>query len=251
MLTASFLFILGLLCFVGVILSVIFTIISFANSKQGKYIWLASFFVCLIGLILSIFIFVNKAVNKVQSLAEGFETQVEESMRGMTDSLSKQLNNDVLIQNNEHIKTLMGWNKDTTTYIPNQFYSYLGFQNYYRFPLKFPYSIHCSPFKDNGELYNEKQVERFDENDNGEINMNVASISKLALDEHYLLLEQVNIINNKAQKTYCLFQFENEEQEIFTSTKELFKAARNKGYKGADTLMSIESYATLFEESMP
>lgn len=247
MLTASFLFIIGLFCFIGTILSVIFTIISFANSKPSKYAWLIGFFVSLIGLILCIFLFVNKAVNKVQSLAENLETQMEETMQDFSDSLSKQMSNDIVISNNEHIKTLMSWNKDSLTYVPNQFYSYLGFQNYYRFPLKYPYSIHCSPFKDNGEMYNEKQVERFDENDNGEINVNIANISKLALDQNYILMEQLSIINNKAQKTYCLFNFNNEEQTIFTSTKELFKCARSKGYKGADTLMSIETYAKLFE----
>ena len=156
-----------------------------------------------------------------------------------------------MLQNNEHIKTLMSWTTDSATVIPNQFYSYLGFQNYYRFPLKFPYSIHCSPFKDNGELYNEKVVQRFDENDNGEINMNVASISKLALDENYLLIEQLNIINNKSQKTYCLFNFRSEEQTIFTSEKELFKIAQSMGFKGKQKLMSIEEYAKLFEEQTP
>ncbi len=161
------------------------------------------------------------------------------------------MNNDAILQNNEHIKTLMSWNSDSTMSIPNQFYSYLGFQNYYRFPLKFPYSIHCSPFKDNGELYNEETVQRFDENDNGEINMNVASISKLALDENYLLIEQLNIINNKSQKTYCLFNFNNQEQSIFTSEKELFKTALNKGFKGKQKLISIEEYALLFEEQRP
>lgn len=245
-LKAGMLIILGFLCLVGVILSIVFTIISFANSKPHKYSWLSAFFVCLIGMIMCIYLFINKAVNKIQSLTDEFGNQIEQSMQGLSDSLSH--SNDALLQNNEHLQKLKSYDADSII-VPNQFYTYLGFESYYRFPLRYPYSIHCSPFRDNGELFNEKNVIQFDINDNGESTTNILNISKLALDRNYLLLEQsiTSTRSNKIEKKYLLFSFDNDQKEEAFSEKELLKLAKSKGFKGSNSLMTIEEYDLLFK----
>lgn len=245
-LKAGMLIILGFLCLVGVILSIVFTIIGFANSKPHKYSWLTAFFVFLIGMIMCIFLFINKAVNKIQSLTDEFGNQIEQSMQGLSDSLSH--SNDALLQTNEHLQKLKSYDADSMT-VPNQFYTYLGFESYYRFPLRYPYSIHCLPFRDNGELYNEKNVIQFDINDNGESTTNILNISKLALDKNYLLLEQsiTSTRSNKVEKKYLLFSFDTEQKEEASSEKELLKLAKAKGFKGSNTLMTIEEYDLLFK----
>lgn len=198
-LKAGLLIIFVFLCLVGVILTIVFTIIGFANSKPHKYSWLTAFFICLIGMIICIYLFINKAVNKIQSLTDEFGNQIEQSMQGISDSLSH--SNDALLQTNNHLQKLKSYDADSITVL-NQFYTYLGFESYYRFPLRYPYSIHCSPFRDNGELYNEKNVIQFDINDNGESTTNILNISKLALDKNYLLLEQsiTSTRSNKIEK---------------------------------------------------
>ena len=204
-LKAGLLIILVFLCLVGVILTIVFTIIGFANSKPHKYSWLTAFFICLIGMI-------------------------------------------ALLQTNNHLQKLKSYDADSIT-VPNQFYTYLGFESYYRFPLRYPYSIHCSPFRDNGELYNEKNVIQFDINDNGESTTNILNISKLTLDKNYLLLEQsiTSTRSNKIEKKYILFSFNTAQKEEAFSEKELFKLAKNKGFKGSNSLMTIEEYDLLFK----
>ncbi len=245
-LKAGMLIILGFLCLVGVILSIVFTIVGFANNKPHKYSWLTAFFVFLIGMITCIYLFINKAVNKIQSLTDEFGNQIEQSMQGLSDSLSH--SNDALLQTNEHLQRLKSYDTDSIT-VPNQFYTYLGFESYYRFPLRYPYSIHCSPFRDNGELYNEKNVIQFDINDNGESTTNILNISKLALDKNYLLLEQsiTSTRSNKIDKKYLLFSFDSEQKVEVSTEKELLKLAKNKGFKGANALMSLEEYDLLFK----
>lgn len=245
-LKAGLLIILVFLCLVGVILTIVFTIIGFANSKPHKYSWLTAFFICLIGMIICIYLFINKAVNKIQSLTDEFGNQIEQSMQGISDSLSH--SNDALLQTNNHLQKLKSYDADSNT-VPNQFYTYLGFESYYRFPLRYPYSIHCSPFRDNGELYNEKNVIQFDINDNGESTTNILNISKLTLDKNYLLLEQsiTSTRSNKIEKKYILFSFDTAQKEEAFSEKELFKLAKTKGFKGSNSLMTIEEYDLLFK----
>ena len=134
-LKAALIIILAILCLIGVVLSIVFTIISFANNKPHKYSWLTAFFVCIIGMVMCIYLLVNKAVNKIKSVTEEFGHTIEQSMTNYSDSLNN--THSELLQTNDHVKKLVTYTNDTT--ISTQFYTYLGFENYYRFPLKFPY----------------------------------------------------------------------------------------------------------------
>lgn len=252
MATAGLLFILGLLCLVGTILAIVFTIISFANNKSSKYTWLTILFISIIGLVFSIVTFVNKAVNKVESLTQ----QVTETFENFTDSLSQQMSDSlnigqaVLLSNNEQILLLKDYStQNKTENAPEQFYTYLGFGNYYRYPLTYPYSLHCNLFKDDGELFNEENVVRFDENDNGERSLNIENIKKIAFDNKWLLVEYMAELRetNKTEMRFVLFSFEDAKRTDCNSEKELYKTAIQKGYNGNKKLISIEDYNLLFQ----
>jgi hypothetical protein len=131
---------------------------------------------------------------------------------------------------------------------PEQFYTYLGFRDYYRFPLRFPYSIHCLDTPDNGELYNEANVGRFDENDNGEIYSGISNIHKIAFDKSFLLIEQA-VTSTRTDKIihhYILYSLDTEKKEEASSLTKLIQLAKEKGYSGPDTLMTVEQYSRLF-----
>jgi hypothetical protein len=252
MATAGLLFALGLLCLVGTILALVFTIISFANNKSTKYTWLTILLICIIGLVFSIVTFVNKAVKKVESLAE----EASETFQNYTDSLSQQMSDSLnidqyqLLSNNEQIKLLKDYSiQNNSENVPEQFYTYLGFGNYFRYPLTYPYSLHCNLFKDDGELFNEENVVRFDENDNGERSLNIENIKKIAFDNKWLLVEYMAELRetNKTEMRFVLFSFEDAKRTDCNSEKELYKTAIQKGYKGNKKLISIEDYNLLFQ----
>ena len=246
--SAGILILLGIVSLLLAIVSLIFAVIGFANNKSNKYGWLAGFLIALVALIFCIVLVVRKAVNKVSSIGSSAFEQFEDfngDIQEYDDSL-KQSRNEI-VKTNEQIKLLKTYYPDSAS-VNDDFYSYLGFQTYLRLPIRYPYSIHCLNVYDNGELFNEKNVTRFDENDNGEIDLNTVSISKLSFDQNYLLLEQ-NITSTRSEKVvqhFILFSFETEKKEEASSLNDLLKLAKSKGYKGSEKLMTLEEYSRLF-----
>lgn len=249
-LNALLIILLGILCLIGTILSVIFAIIGFANNRPGKFAWLTGFFVCLIGMGLCIFLFVTKAVNKVKHFTETLNEHMSSSLQNYSDSLT--YSSQQQLQANGHIKRLKGYYPDSAR-VPDQFYYYLGFDTYYRFPLRYPYSIHCNLFKENGDLYDESRVTRFDENDNGEMHSGIGQIDRIALDKNYLLIDR-KVSSTRAAAPihhYVLFHFDSGKSEEAATEKELIRLAKQKGYQGAEKLITINEYNDLFQTEVP
>lgn len=247
--TAVTLIVLGLLCLAGTIISLIFTIISFAGGKPGKFGWLSGMLVSLTGLVICIFVFVRKAVHKMEEVSSNMITQYSEAVDtfNATNASGEDMRS-YLLKDNAQTALLESYANDTT--INKQFYTYFGFRDYYRFPLRYPYAIHCFDLRDNGYLFNEKDVSHFNENNNDDIDLNIPGIKKLAFDQKLLLLEQQNEVtggNTSGPKSeYILFEFDSEQISRHPDTKTLFREAKAKGYGGPDSLMTIEQYNALF-----
>ncbi len=246
-LNAALLIGLGIICLIVIIVALIFGVIAFANNKSGKYIWLVTFLIGLTGLILCIVFMVRRAVNAVEDFTENTIGQFE----NMTDSLSslKNVDQHEANFNSDQIKLLKSYlDPAMLSNEPEEFYTYLGFKDYYRYPLRYPYSIHCMYEKNNGELYNEIKVTRFDENDNGEIYSGISNINRFGFDKNYLLIEQA-LSSTRTDKTiyhYILFDLEIEKKEEVATLQKLLQLAKTKGYTGPDTLMTAEQYGKLF-----
>ncbi len=238
---------LGITCLIMAVIALIFGIIAFANNKQGKFIWLTTFLGSLVGLVICITMFVSKATSAVQNFTENAIGQFE----NFGDSLSKLESIDTHQANETSSQITLLKNylpENAVGNEPEQFYTYLGFRDYYRYPLRFPYSIHCINIQENGELYNEANVVRFDENDNGEIYAGISNIHKIAFDKTYLLIEQ-SIPSTRTDKIihhYVLYNLDTEKKEEVPSLIKLIQLAKEKGYQGPDTLMTMEQYGNLF-----
>lgn len=242
--SAVALVILAFVCLAGVIVGLVFMVIAFANNKPGKFGWLAGVLLAALGMAACIFFTVQKAVHKVEEIskeaAEGFENALDTLGSGED-------NRAYVLTSNKQVELLKSYSKEP---VKDQFYTYFGFRDYYRFPLRYPYAIHCIDVRDNGYLYNERNVERFNESDNGEVDLNIPGIKRLAFDGRFLLLEQQNEIagdNGHNNSTlYQVFEFDKDTAYTAKNLKHLFILARQKGYSGPDTLMTIEQYNGLF-----
>jgi hypothetical protein len=240
---------LGALCLIMAVLALIFGVIALANNKPAKFIWLTVFLSSLAGLIVCIFIVVRKAVHAVEDFAENTAEQFDTYGDSLAGHLESSLNKHEISPSSPQIKVLKGYlpanilNKE-----PEAFYTYSGFKDYYRYPLRYPFSIHCMYSKNNGELYNEVNVTRFDENDNGEMYSGISNINKIAFDKNFLLIEQevTSTRTDKIINHYILFNFETEKKEEAPSLSKLFQIAKEKGYAGPDTLMTLAQYHLLF-----
>lgn len=243
--TAALLIGLGIICLILTVIALIFGIIAFANNKPNKFIWMTVFLCSIIGLLICIFTFVRKTVNAVENFTENAVGQIE----NMTDSLTNYQSVDMhqASSTSENIKLLKSYLSNAGSE-PEEFYTYLGFQDYYRYPLRYPFSIHSMYGHLDGELYNEVNVTRFDENDNGEVYSGISNINKIAFDKTYVLMEQA-VSSTRTNKTiyhYILFNFDTEKKEEAPSLIKLFDLAKEKGYAGPDTLMTLEQYYLLF-----
>lgn len=244
MATAGLLIGLGIICFMGTLLCLVFTIITFANNKQSKWGWLSGMFLCLIGLSVCVFLVVRKTVNKVKNFTHNTLEQFENYAKDIEHSADSLQYHKAIGPQVQLLKSY----SDSASHIPEQFYTYFGFKDYYRFPLTYPYSIHCNYYKGNGELYNEANVVHFDENDNGETYIGPDNITRLTFDKNWLLIEQTKTSTrtDKLITHYFLFDFVTEKQTEVHTEKDLFKLAKEKGYTGSDSLMTIEAYDRLF-----
>lgn len=227
--------ILGLICLVACVITLIFMVIAYANRKPSKHLWLLGFLSSLVGLGACIFL----AMWLVAEKTADFKNKITDSVAyENTDLYQTTLKNPQVI----YLQSLV------SEKAPDDFYLYLGYQDYRRYPLRYPYSLHLDYYITHAELYNEKNVLRFDETNNGEIYEDLDNIERFNFDKNLLLIQQQtsSTRSNKPVIHYQLFDFNTRELKKVNTLDELFKLAKQKGYVGADSLVSIKNYELLF-----
>ncbi|MCD6020227.1 MAG: hypothetical protein K0S53_3348 [Bacteroidetes bacterium] len=250
MLNTALLIGIGVVCLIMTVLALIFGVISLANNKPAKFLWLTVFLTSLVGLIVCIFIVVRKAVHAVEDFAENTAEQFDTYADSLAGHLkTSSIERHEINPSSPQIKILKSYlPANILNNEPEAFYTYAGFKDYYRYPLRYPFSIHCMYSTTGGELYNEVNVTRFDENDNGEMYSGISNISKIAFDKNFLLIEQ-EVSSTRTDKIinhYILFNFETEKKEEAPSLSKLLQLAKEKGYGGPDSLITLEQYHSLF-----
>ena len=247
MVLKGFLFII-LIALSGLLLlvSLIFLIIRLSENHPKKWNWLWISLISLAILVASIFFLVRKVVNTAHVYGESIAKQMEESFQGM-DTLSdfhyKLIDSSSL---NPTIKQLKAFEeKNNSEKAPDQFYVYLGFRDYYRMPITYPFSLHCIDVLETASLFNEKYVVDYNTSDNGEIDSHLNDITAFAFDANGLIGKQKNYDDKKEK--FMIYDFSNDKSSQFNSEKEAFKAAKKQfDYAGADTLISVINYHRLF-----
>lgn len=147
--------------------------------------------------------------------------------------------------NNFQIKLIKSYIPDSTLeQIPNKYFSYFGFRDWWRYPLVYPYSIRCIDRIDYGYLCNEKNAIDIANSSEGVKQLNIDNIRKFTFDKRFMF----GIIQKRSseQIQYFKFNFENENQEFYSSEKELKNAMNEANFDGDTTMMSLVKYNSLF-----
>ncbi len=230
---------------IGFLVCFVFFIIRVSTGHKHRWNWLIAGIISLLILLFSIFLFVHKVVNAVKDLGHHVEKQFEESMEDLQKLDSSYKYND--LNTNETIKKLKEFetmNKETN--VPKEFYVYYGFADYYRMPLTYPFSLHCTDVLETATLYNEENVTEFNINDNGEVETDIYGIEEFAFDNS-ALIAKVKASGDK-KEMYTVYSFTASKMASFTTAKEAFKTARKDfGYRGYDTLINVLEYNKLFK----
>lgn len=234
-------FIFGILC----IICLVFGIISFANSKKGKYFWLIGFLISILALLSCIWLLVNKISTRAKDFISGIEKGIEMNIDSATASQSYYMTDSLHSKQIQYLKLIEP--EEFKGRIPNQFYSYLGFRDYYRMPLLYPFSIHCIDQTDRGSLFYELNVERFDASDNGEKSLNIDGITHFSFDSNILLYKQLYDSESKTEK-YLIYFFDSGNTEEFPNQVKMNIRARELNFKGNTKLTSCKDYFELLNQ---
>jgi len=223
------------------VLGLIFTAISFAYSKSGRFIWLSVFIISLIGLFVSVYFTARAAGNAAdrftdrlqRSLITGIDTTGYGSYNIADSAHSQQIKYLKLIEPEEYEGN-----------VPPQFYNYLGFIDYYRMPLVYPFSLHCNETPELASLFNEKDVTKFDENDNGEEDCRIDNITEFVFDNNLLIAKQSYNSNDR----YIIYEFKTGKKQEFKNLNETEIRAKQAGFKRPLKFMDCKTYYELLSK---
>lgn len=245
----------GILYVLLIIFSAVFLIVSlvmgamkFTSNSKTALKWLGGFLASLVVLIFAIVMLVRGVVGKAKEFAGDIEELGKEQFEKMDSLNNLYTNSHDSVLKSQSVAYLITLEPDSMKgRVPEQFYSYLGFRDYYRLPLVWPYSLHCMDSLGDAVLYDEALVQQFDVNDNGERSCNVHGIMDFEFTKHCLIGKKV-IIENKPKAVYFAFDFKTREEKEFKSYKELMNYANLKGFNANTELKSCKEYYNEFQK---
>lgn len=219
-------------------------VIRISQGHKHKWNWLIAGIISFLVLLFSIYLFVSKVVHTVKDLGHHVEKKFEESMEDLQKMDSSyqytKLNTNETVKKLKEFETM-----NAKVGVPKEFYVYYGFADYYRMPLTYPFSLHCTDVLETASLYNEEKVTDFNVNDNGEFEVGLSGITEFAFDSSTLIAK-----TGSKENPFAVFSFTDKEMRMSQcSSKEIaFKTARKEyGYRGYDTLISVLDYNKLFK----
>ena len=247
--TNIFLHALGYIAFIvlsgaSFLICFILFVVKISQGHAHRWNWLIAGIIVLLVFLFSIFLFVHKVVNTVKHIGNTVEKKFEESMEDLQkmDSSYKysKLNTNEMVLKLKEFEAM-----NSSVHVPKEFYVYYGFADYYRMPITYPYSLHCTDVLETASLYNEKNVSELNINDNGEKEVGLNKITEIAFDNSALIVKTKSELN-----PFSVFSLQDEAMRISQCSSQALalKTARKEyGYRGYDTLIKILDYNNLFK----
>lgn len=248
MIVKGFLFILLILLSAAfMMVSFIISLVKYSANKKGAGQWLIGFFIAIMVLLSSIFLLTRGVINKTNEFKENIAKMSIDQI-GILDPQGGlyQLNEDSILQSAQVSKLIAMEPLEFVNHVPTQFYTYLGFRDYYRLPLRYPYSLHCIDSLGNAELYNEQNVTQFDVNDNGELFCDLSKINSFCFNRNFLIGTRIKSQGEKASTMYFIYDFASKEMREFKTEKGLRNYAKSKGFKEGFVMNSCKGYYRSF-----
>ncbi len=245
----------GILYILLIIFSAVFLVVSlvmgamkFTSNSKTALKWLVGFLVSLGVMIFAIVMLVRGVLGKAKAFGEDMVAIAEHKAAEMDSLNNLYTNSHDSVLKSQSVAYLMTLEPDSMKgRVPEQFYSYLGFRDYYRLPLAWPYSLHCMDSLGDGMLYDEANVQQFDINDNGERSCDVHGIMDFEFTKDHLIGRKM-IIENKAKSIYFAFDLKKKEEKEFKSYRELMNYASTKGFDLNTELKSCKTYYNEFQQ---
>jgi hypothetical protein len=151
-------------------------------------------------------------------------------------------------------------NNDTTNYVrtlkeyepvkykgkvPDSYYTYYGYRDWWRFPVVYPYSITCIDAMDYGTLTNDSGRTNFEEG-NPAINA-TPQFTKFTFDANCFAAEEYYSQGEKSpEKPFFIREFKNGTIIRFKDEESLNKNLKERNFNGEKKMISIRKYSERF-----
>jgi uncharacterized membrane protein len=131
--------------------------------------------------------------------------------------------------------------------IPDDYYTYYGFRDYWRFPTVFPYSIICIDVLDYGHLYNDTETKDFKQG--GSFSVQSDYFDEFTFDKNVIICKKCKTrfdADSVNVTGYFILEFSTGKTIQSTSLSETYKKAKQLNYSGDTSFTSIKNYASKF-----
>jgi hypothetical protein len=228
------------------IICMVMSAVKFTSNSKLALKWLGGLVVSLIVLVFAIFTLVKGVAGKAKEFGKDMVEMAEKKAAEMDSLNTAYTNSKDSILESRSVAYLISLEPDSIKgRVPQQFYSYLGFKDYYRLPLRWPYSLHCMDSLGDGTLYDESAVQQFDVNDNGERSCDLHGIMTFAFNKNHLIGKQVKF-QNKPKTVYFAFDLNTGKDKTFKNFEDLMNYAKKKGFDTSTELKSCKDYYNEF-----
>lgn len=126
----------------------------------------------------------------------------------------------------------------TSQKVSPDFYTYIGFRDWWRLPLVYPFSIQAIDTLETGSLVDVSDLTDFKNPNDGLQYTDVDRISGLTYDQNFLLVRT-------SENEYLLFDFNSATSKKYGSQAEMFEEARKLNFNGEYHFLTLEEYNLL------
>ena len=135
--------------------------------------------------------------------------------------------------------------------VPEDFYQYSGFRDWYRMPLVFPWQLQAIDVTDYFRLERHNGKGSVQEpNQSSEPTSPLVELSHLSFDGRMLLFKL--LFKKQEGEEYGIFGFEDGDFAFFATKTELWDAARSRGFRGLGRLVpASEAYDSYWTPGTP
>ena len=225
-----FIFLIGFLA----VFSVMGFIISIVKWKvtRTRNLWLSLGILSMAGCMFAAVVTVQKIVHKVETVSNN----VKEAFKQIPDARQ---NDSLRI---EHINLLKSYcPEELKDKAPENFYTYKGFYDWYRIPLRYPYSLVSIDVLNFAFIQNELEVEDITQKPNTAISLNLKDIVLFDFDSHHLIaISEANF--GASDPEYYYLDFETGNILQLDTEEELIQLALKNNFEHEINLKTVRDY---------
>lgn len=128
--------------------------------------------------------------------------------------------------------------RDTT----DNYFTYFGFRDWYRWPLVYPYSLNSVDIRDDGFICDESKAKDITSAQDGIDQISLGDIKRFNFNKEILIAET----GDEHPNTFKLFHFKTKKISSFKTLEDLQIASRQHGILISDSLLTLEDYSLIF-----